>query len=340
MTAGVESRLERLVSMSRTVLDRLDRGDRLSAILPQARALAESYGNKAHVHWLDCEIYGMLDVPFAKRPRRTTDEKAGVLLFCELNQTQDIRNLTVDGIKRRWPEVEVPNRDMVAHRSVGHLERLVEEHTQPAPGDGWVPSAEHVLQMGVLQREHQRVLDGVRAQVYQYMSSISSWAIQERENIALLGPDYRIVVESLDVLETDVGQVLLASLTSLNSANPADWSLSALACRNVILGLGRSLFAVRKGAYHCVMLDRDLELEGEKELNRLTGFIDLHWQKADGEVKEELKHLAESARQIYGIASGGKRGTELRHAQVQKLVVDTFHVVSRLRDITGLEPLD
>jgi hypothetical protein len=336
----MEGRVERLISMSRAVLDRLERGDRLSAVLPQARAAVELYGNRAHVHWLDCEIYGMPHVPFAKRPRETQDEKAGGYLFCELRKAEDVRKLSVDRVLREWPKDEIPDRGMVIHQSVGHLERTVEEYREPSPGETWAPSADHILQLGALHRENQRILDGVRAYVYQYIDKIWSWAVQERNNVKLLGPDYRMVVDSLEALETGVGQELLAALSHLGSTNPAEWALSALACRNVVLSLGRTLFPLRTGVHHCAMLGKDLELKGEKELNWLTAFIDFHWQTAADEDKGELHGLGELARGIYQTGSRGKNKAALGHTQVQELVARTFRLVSGLKEITGLEPLD
>lgn len=340
MATAMEGRVERLVTMSRAVLDRLERGDKLSAVLPQARAVVELYGDPARVHWLDCEIYGMPDVPLAKRPRGTGDVKAGLDLFCELRAAQDVRKLTVDDLLRDWPKDEIPDREMVIYQSVGHLERMVAEHTALPAGDAWAPSADHILQLGALHREDQRILDRVRDYVYQYMNGMWSRALEERDNLRLLGPDYRIVVESLDALETGVGEELVAAVSRLGSSNPAEWALSALACRNVILSLGRTLFRLRSGTYHSRMLGKDLELQGQKELNWLTAFIDLHWQKPDGENREELRELAELARRIYETGSRGKNKTALRHAQVQGLVVDTFRLVSGLKDTTGFEPLD
>lgn len=340
MTTAIEERIERLISMSRAVLDRLERGDRLSAILPQARAAAELYGNRPHVHWLDCEIHGMAHVPFAKRPRQTEDEKAGAYLFCELRRGQDIRKLSVDRVLSEWPKEEVADRGIVVPHSVGHVERTVEKYSELTPGDTWAPAADQILQLGVIHSEHQRILDAVRAYVYQYTNRIWSWALQERENLKLLGPDYRIVIDSLDALETGVGEELVAAVSRLGSSNPAEWALSALACRNVILSLGRTLFRLRSGTYHSRMLGKDLELQGQKELNWLTAFIDLHWQKPDGENREELRELAKLARRIYETGSRGKNKTALRHAQVQGLVVDTFRLVSGLKDTTGFEPLD
>jgi hypothetical protein len=340
MTTVIEERAERLIGMSRAVLDRLERGDRLSAILPQARAAAELYGNGPHVHWLDCEIYGMQHVPFAKRPRQTEDEKAGLYLLGELRRVQDVRKLSVDGVLRDWPKAELPDRDIVVHQSVGHLERAIEEYRPPAPGDTWAPAADQILQLRVLHSEHRRILDSVRAYLYQYMDKIWSWAVQERNNVKLLGPDYRIVVDSLEALQTGVGQELLAALSHLRSTNPAEWALSALACRNVVLSLGRTLFPLRTGVHHCAMLGKDLELKGEKELNWLTAFIDFHWQTAADEDKRELHRLGELARRIYETGSRGKNKAALGHTQVQELVAHTFRLVSGLKEITGFEPLD
>ncbi|MGQ9572388.1 MAG: hypothetical protein ACUVV3_04285 [Dehalococcoidia bacterium] len=336
VVTDVEARIDRLVRMARAVLDRLEQGEKLSAVLPQARAVAELYGAPARVHWLDCEIYGLPCVPFAKQPRETEEEKAGAYLFCELHRAQDVRNLSVEGVLEDWPKDELPDREMVIQHGVGHLERVVERYSPSAPGE----TSDRALQLGVLHSEHQRILDGVRAQVYEYISKVWFWALQERENLRLLGPDYRIVVDSLDALETDVGQELRAAVSCLSSTNPAEWALAALACRNVVLSLGRALFPLRTGTHRCAMSGKELPLEGEKELNWLTAFIDLHWRKASGKARDEIEGLAKLARSIYETGSRGKRSTELRHGQVQRLVVDTFDFVMRLKEITGLEPLD
>lgn len=336
----MESRIERLVTMSRAVLDRLERGDRLSVVLPQARAVADFYGDAAHAHWLDCEIYGLLDVPFARGARKTKEHKAAVYLFCELRCGPDVRQLTVDGLAEDWPKDKAPDRSMIAHQSVGHLERTVEEYRPPTPGDAsWAPATDWALRLDVMHSEHERILGSVRAYLYQYMDKIWSWALQERDNLRLLGPDYRIVIDSLDALETGVGQELLAALSHLGSTNPAEWALSALACRNVILSLGRTLFPLRTGAHHCAMLGKDLQLKGEKELNWLTAYIDVQWQNADDQQKEKLEGLAGLALRIYETGSRGKNKTALGHGQVQELVVDTFRLVFGLKELAALQPL-
>lgn len=337
-TTGIESRMERLVAMSRAVLDRLERGDRLSVVLPQARALADFYGDAAHAHWLDCEIYGLLDVPFARGARKTKEHKAAVGLFCELRCGPDVRQLTVDGLAEDSPKDRAPDRSMIAHQSVGHLERTVEEYRPPTPGDAWAPVTDWDLRLYVTHSEHERILGSVRAYLYQYMDKIWSWALQERGNLRLLGPDYRIVVDSLDALETGVGQELLAALGNLRSDNPANWALAALACRNVILKLGRTLFVTNEEAYASELAGRPLNLGGEMEKNKLCAFMDWHFRRsADEPVKGELRRLEDLVRNIYEKGSKGKSTT--RHAEAQRLVIDTFDLVSGLERLTGLEPV-
>jgi len=331
--------IDRAIQLAEVALDRLRAGDQLSTVLPEARLLAEARGDKLHVHWIDCEMYGLPTVPFGEKPRRDREERAAALLFMELRGVQDIEKLRVDDLvagKRPDPS----KKDAVLCQSVGELERLVAEY-QERPNDyyyGW--ATDQTFQAHVLHGERERVLDRVRAYLHRYVGGVWLRAQQERGNVELLGPDYRIVLDSLEALDTDVGQELLAALSRLGSTNPAEWSLSALACRNVILGLGRKLFPLRTGTHRCAMWGKDLELKGEKEVNWLMAYIDLHWQKADDESKEELEDLAKLARDIYETGSRGKRGTQLRHERVQKLVVDTFRLVLRLKEVTGLEPLD
>ena len=56
--------------------------------------------------------------------------------------------------------------------------------------------------------------------------------------------------------------------------------------------------------------------------------------------KEELRGLGELGRRIYETGSRGKNKAALGHTQVQELVADTFRFVVRLKEMTGLEPLD
>jgi len=326
--------IDRVIQLARAVLDRLDAGDRVSVILPQARLVAEARGDKEYVHWIDCELYGLPAVPFAKKPRRATEERAACLLFIELRGVEDVEKLSADEVvagKRPDPS----RKGKVLCQSVGELERSVAEHRETPPDyTGW--SADQILQAWVLQRE--RVLDRVRVYLHKYVGGVWLWAQQERNNVKLLGPDYRIVVDSLEALETGVGEELLAALGNLRGENPANWALAALACRNVILKLGRTLLVSDEQVYQSELAGRPLNLRGEMEKNKLCAFIDWHFRRsADESVKSELKRLDEVVRSIYEKGSKGKSTT--RHGEAQQLVIDTFDFVSALERLTGLQPV-
>jgi len=74
--------------------------------------------------------------------------------------------------------------------------------------------------------EAERILAVVRSAVQQYVSKVWLDAVQRKDNIALVGLDYQIVLANLDALETGVGQELMAALDNLRNQNPANWQLA------------------------------------------------------------------------------------------------------------------
>ena len=181
-------------------------------------------------------------------------------------------------------------------------------------------------------------MNGVRAYLYDYMTKIERWAIAECENQALLGPDYRIVVESLDALQSGEGQKLVGALELLKSPNPEHWSAAALMCRNVVLSLGRTMWKVEGETYESQLDGKAIEIKGDREKNCLLAFIDFHRRRTnDDHAKRELQELHGLAIKIHGRGSGGKRS--VRHEEAQTLVVDSFHLVSALQPLTNLEPV-
>lgn len=346
MSTTSSSSLDRLIELSRSVLNRLDQGERLSSVIPTARSVAELARRKVLIYWIDCELYGLIDVPLAQKKPRNDDERAGRFLFAQLHRASDPRKAGTNATLEEWQGKREPMpdvRDKVIIQGVGELERLIGDLDAELPSlrelrmMGADPTSE--AQLRALNAERRAILDRVRAYVYQVISQTWSRAVEERENIAVVGPDYRLVVDSLDALASGVGQELLSALGLLRSNNPADWSAAALVCRNVILKLGRTLFPSEAEEYESALAQKNLALKGEKELNRLCAFIDWHWRRADKSAKYDLERLDEIARRILPKASKGKRGTELRHAEAQQLVVDTFDLVSSLGRLVGLEPV-
>lgn len=334
-------RLDQIVGLSRAVLDRLERGDRLSEVLSQARVVAQLSDERKHVRWLDFEIYGVGDVPGQKTPLQTAEERDGFNIFWNLHAVQDPRGVTLDGVIESWEKREEPDneKDSLDPNSVADIERSIEAYREP--DDHFQASKpDTALQFRLTYLSKRNILQRVRDYLHAFISDVWISKTDEKENIKLLGPDYRLVVHNLDALATGVGQELLAALGLLRSTNPADWSAAAVVCRNVILKLGRTLFPLVADNYDSALAGRTLDLTGEKEKNRLCAFIDCHWRDADGTGKRELERLDQLARRIYDEASRGKRGTELRHAEAQQLVVDAYELVSSLGGLVGLEPVE
>lgn len=335
----VSPRVLRIAEEARAVLARLNRGDGLSTILPQSRALSKEYGDPKHVFWLDLETYGLAGVPGVSPPFKQQYQKEGGLIFAELHSVENVDELTVEGVRSTGylRDALTPRRDAVAYQSVGEIERGIANWKPVDPSLALSLTANDVMRHGVVQAEHQRVLERVRAYLYRFVSNILAWAEAETENQVLLGRDYHVVVGSLEALESGVGEELLAALGNLRTDNPANWALAALACRNVVLKLGRTLFVSDQETYDSELAQRPLKLGAEMEKNKLGAFIDWHFRSATKSAKSELKRLEQLARSIYERGSKGKSAT--RHAEAQQLVIDTFELVSGLERLTGLHPV-
>lgn len=334
----VTGRLDQVISLSRDVLDRLERGDRLSQILPQARLVARLVGDWRHIHWLDFEIYGAANVPGQKRPLQTAEERNGFKIFWDLHAVKDPRSITVDDVISKWRSRADPDeeKDALIPGSIPGIERLIETYREP---DEYLKVArpDESLQLITYHADDVNMLQRVRDCVHRFISDIWISKSEEKENIEIIGSDYRLVIDNLDALDTGVGQELVSALGLLRSDNPADWSAAALVCRNVILQLGRTLFPSEEETYESQLLGKSLDLKGEREKNRLTAFVDWHWRQAEAGVKKKLEQLSSLLDRVYSKGSQGKQ--RLRHAEAQQLVVDTFDLVSSLDALTELEPV-
>lgn len=339
-------KITRIRDDARAVLDRLDRGDTLSAILPQAKAVVDDRGSRIHSFWLEFEIHGLDAVPLAEMPPTDRDRKSGGYLFAKLHSASDPTDVTVDSVIQQWDEgaESIPDRKKVIPSSISEIERALESWEQAKEESAWSSHvgrahANHHLQLIVLNNDRASILSSVRAYLYDYIAKIERWALAECENQALLGPDYRIVVDSLDALQSGVGQELVGALELLRNPNPALWSATALVCRNVVLILGDTLWKVPGGTYESQLAGKPLAVKGEKEVNRLLAFIDYHHRLSDDAAKPELEEMHELAITIYERGCKGKKSKVTRHTEAQRLVVDTFGFVSSLQRLTGLEPI-
>jgi hypothetical protein len=335
----VSPRVPSIAEEAKAILARLNRGDGLSMILPQARALAKEYRDPKHVFWLDLEIYGLTAVPGVSTPFKRRYQKEGGLIFAELHNVQNVEKLTVEGLRAAGylRDDVMAHRDAIAYQSVSEIERSVANWEPVDPSLAFSLTADDVMRHGIIQSEHQRVLERVRAYLHRFVSNVLAWAEGEKENQLLLGRDYHVVVDSLEALQTGVGQELLAALGNLRSDNPANWCAAGLLCRNVVMKLGRTLWQSPGETWDSELHGRTLQIAGDKELNRLRAWLDYHYRRSDPAGRKRLRELGDLATAIYGGGSKGKRA--LRHAEAQQLVVDTFELVKALDDLTGLEPV-
>jgi hypothetical protein len=167
------------------------------------------------------------------------------------------------------------------------------------------------------------------------MATVWRRATEEKENLELLGPDYRLVVKYLDAMGSDVGSELTSALGLIRSENPADWPAAGLQCRNVILRLGRTLFPKETNSYDSKRLKKSVDLTGEKEKNRLHAYLEEIGESMTGETADRLHELVD---RIYETGSKGK-SRALRQAEAQALVVDTFELVATMISASNLEPV-
>jgi len=206
-------RLQGIIDRARAVLDRLEQGEKLSSMLSQARVVAELSGDRRHVHWLDFEIYGVGNVPSQKTPLQTAEERAGFEIFWDLHAVKDPRSLTVDQVLESWTRRADPDdrKDSLDPSSVAGLERTIATWTEP---DEYfrVSRPDTALQMIANYSNKVDSLQRARDYLHRFVSDVWISAKQERDNIELLGPDYRLIVDDLNALGTGVGNELLSAL--------------------------------------------------------------------------------------------------------------------------------
>lgn len=332
-----QDRLDRLIETAKGVLSHLDAGAQLSFVLPTVRLVAELAQRQDDVHWIDFEIYGVDNVPGQKTPLETASERRGFMTFWQLHSAEDLGSVTVEKAFKdfRQQNRRPTEKTWLVPQSIYTLENSIAEFQRP---DDSFRSRypDEALRLQLSFTNQREIVQKVRAHVHRFVSTAWRESIEEKENLELLGPDYRLVVQFLDALDTDVGNELRSALSLIRSENPADWSAAALQCRNVVLHLGRTLFPKAPETYHSKRLNRDFDLSGEKEKNRLHAFLEEVGESVDKEVSTRGHDLIDL---VYERGSKGKSRT-VRHAEAQSIVVDTFELVTILIGASDLKPLE
>ena len=297
----LEAELDRKIDVARTVMQRLDSGELLSAVLSLVKTLAGLEADEVIQFLVDLLSYGIDDVPGIKPPFKTPVQQAAGLLYMDLCKAADVRSLTVDSVVAAMWDSKKKERDHTVSVSVPQMERSGKA-PKLSPNSG-ARLANDALRIDLYYAEVQEVLGRVRSFTYDYASRIWQDSLQKKDNIQLLGPDYQLILDSIHALDSEVRDELDAVLHQLNSENPASWALSALGCRNVVLKLGRLLWNVAGDDYHSALLDRTLNLKGDAEKNKLSAYIDFHWQREEGRGKQLLQEAHKLVGTVYDLGT-------------------------------------
>lgn len=331
----ITDELDSRIKVAQAVMEQLEGNQPLSSVLSQVRLLANMMGDMVKVALTDILIHGLTNVPYQGKP--FTDEaykKAGIQ-HMKLCSIEDLSKLDINEIVNApWRE-RMPVKDQTIVLSVYEM-----ENHPPAPAISPSDSEDMAnlkLQLDAFHNRVKSILTTLRACIYDYVSGIWLTSTREKDRIALLGPDYRFMIDKLDALHTSVGGDLLASVDALSFSNPDSWKLCALGCRNVVIKLGETLWNV-PGRNYQTRSGEVLDVSMDKEKNRLLAYIDAYSKEIAPGKQAPLDEARGLVISIYNRGSKGKK--QIRHAEAQTLVVDTFHLVDLLNGATGLKRID
>ncbi len=331
---NVTDELDRRIELAQEIRKRLDNGEPVSSVLSQARLSMNFAGNGVLVALIDILIHGPAHIPYQPIPFKDQAYRKAMETYMKLFSMQDVSK--IDFASESWLR-GMPEEHGVLAKSITEMESLKPPFgIDPVPSDS--PNVVNLkLQHALFLDRAKSILSSTRALIYDKVGGLWVEDLREKERINLLGPDYRIVTQELDALETPVGHELLAAIDNLSSNNPAKWNACALVCRNVILKLSKHLWKVESQSYF-TRSGKTLDLSGDKEKNRLFAYIDYLYTNAAPDKQESLEEADKLVSNIYNLGSKGKQ--QVRHAEAQKLVIDTFHLVSVLNDAGGLTPVE
>lgn len=335
----ITGELDRKIRVAQAIMEQLDGNQPLSSVLSQVRLLANITGDLVKVALIDIWTHGLLNVPYQEIPFTDPAYRDAVLRHMKLCSMEDTTKLDIDEIVDKMmkkPRLEtIPVRNQIVILSVYEMENL-------APPPPVTPLTSKELLNLIFQRERSNeriksILMSLRGYIYDYASGIWLESVREQDRIKLLGPDYRLITNKLDTLETPVGGELLAALDNLSSNNPANWNACALICRNVVLKLGTILWKV-PGQTYVTRSGETRDVSIDKEKNRLCAYIDAYSKKETPDKKELFDEAQRLVKSIYNKGSKGKK--QIRHNEVKTLVVDTFHLIDLLNEVTELKHID
>ena len=146
--------IDRRINLSKSVLARLESGERLSAVLPIVKNLAQLLEDNETVALLNIAIYGLERIPGQPPPFTGAAYNAAGVVWIGLASARDLGDMTVDGILRDGVPTE---RNMVVSVNVFELEG---HEPPPDLGPGTTRElADHLVRLTHEYKDTQDVLE-------------------------------------------------------------------------------------------------------------------------------------------------------------------------------------
>lgn len=332
---SISNELDRRIELSEKIMSRLDNGEKLSKVLNQVQLLMQLSEEKVIAALIDLLSHGIENMPYQGVPFTDDIYKKAGQMYCRLCCIEDISKLDVDEVLSGKNKSNPSRRDFIITKSVYEMENFEKPDTK----NYLISNVNQNLyfQQGVYYNNVQSTLNSLRSYIYKQIGIIWDKSINQKNRVTLLGQNYELITNRLSLLETTVGNQLSAAIDNLFSENPANWSLCALGCRQVIIKLGIILWK-ESGEQYKTLNGKNLDVGKEREKNRLFAYIDYHIRKSDEPTKRRFNEAKKLVKTIYDEGSRGK--SDVRKENAQALLVDTFHFVDLLDQLTGLIPVD
>ena len=332
-----QKELNKKITLSETIIGRLDAKELLSDVLSQVRSLMVLSEDAITTALVDILIHGLVNIPYQLPPFVDPIYQEAGLLHMKLCGVENIMQLDIDETiqKAKNGKQSVPQRTHSLISSVYEIENL-ELPLEPVNGDSY-ELLNVKFQGKILYQRKKGILQSLRAYIYDCVNKVLLESSREKDRIEIFGAEYRLITDKLDALESPVGEELIAAADNLKSSNPANWSAAALLCRNVIYKLADLLWYGEDQEYMLIQ-GNSIEITKSKEKNILLAYIDTHFKKDTDAPQAELEEINGLVHSIYDKGSKAKRTIRLKEAQ--QIVVDTYHFVDLLDRVSGLAPID
>lgn len=314
--------------LAANVLRRLESDERLAAILPPARRLMVLANRPATALWLLMEEVGILAVG-KDRPEPESEREWAYQTFMRLHSAAD-PDAAIDAVSGGRPQRSVLRKDVLLSASIAQLERS--EPPEPLVG----PVYDHDvgrqwLRAKVTHDEGWRVVERVRTELHQHVTSFDSELRLGRRRQEMFGNDHRAVFET--------GGPLLSELANCPATLDRTGAyLAAQEARTALMRLGRELY---RGApeKHVSPFNGKTYRPKTSEMHSLYALIgDLFSAATQPERKAMLTEAMRQAARAYELGSKAKTPTAITHDEAVEAIQLTFRVARALA-FNGAFPL-